>query len=490
VADVMNSRLRLTVIGTGYLGITHAACMASLGFEVLGVDADPGKVGQLKAGRLPIYEPGLGELLRAGLDSGRLTFTTSYPQAAAFGDVHFICAGTPPQPGNDHADLSQVYGCVAALAPLLDRPCLLAGKSTVPVGTARRLAVELARSCDGVQLAWNPEFLREGSAVADALAPDRIVAGVTSRWAEEILRQVYARPLADGVPFFATGLETAELAKVAANSFLATKISFINAMAEVCEAAGGNVRALSEILGADSRIGPAFLRSGLGYGGGCLPKDTRAFIARAADLEVGEAVGFLREMDAINLRRRARAAGLASELVGRDLAGVPVCVLGAAFKPFSDDVRDSPALDVARILHGMGAQVTVYDPAALANAQRACPDLGYADSVAGAAQDAQVVLLLTEWPEFTRLAPGSLGGMVARRNIVDGRNVLDPAAWRDAGWNYRALGVANDPVTLEAFSREAERPRAADTAVLIDTQCTGRRTATAPENYRRGLSTS
>ena len=309
--------LRITVLGTGYLGVTHAACMASLGFEVLGVDTDPGKADQLNAGKLPIYEPGLGEFLRAGLDSGRLTFTTSYPQAAAFGDVHFICVGTPPQPGSDHADLSQVHSCVAALAPLLIRPCLVTGKSTVPVGTARRLAGELAGSCEGVELAWNPEFLREGSAMVDALAPDRIVAGVTSRWAEGVLRQVYAQPLAEGTPFFVTDLETAELAKVAANSFLATKISFINAMAEVCEAAGGDVRALSKILGADPRIGPALLHSGLGYGGGCLPKDTRAFIARATDLGAGDAVGFLREMDAINLRRRARAANLASELAGQ-----------------------------------------------------------------------------------------------------------------------------------------------------------------------------
>jgi UDPglucose 6-dehydrogenase len=441
----VKGRLRLTVLGTGYLGAAHAASMASIGFDVLGVDTDARKVGQLNAGHLPIYEPGLRELLRAGLDSGRLTFTTSYPQAAAFGDVHFICAGTPAQPGSDHADMSQVHGCVAALAPLLDRPCLVAGKSTVPVGTARRLAAEFAGACEGVELAWNPEFLREGSAVADTLAPDRIVAGVTSRRAEGILRQVYAGPITGGTPFFATSLETAELAKAAANAFLATKISFINAMAEVCEAAGGNVRVLSEILGADPRIGSSFLRPGLGFGGGCLPKDIRAFMARAADLEAGGALGFLREVDAINLRRRARAANLASELAGGDLAGVPVCVLGAAFKPGSDDVRDSPALDVAQILHGMGARVTVYDPAALANARRACPELGYAATTAEAAQDAHVVLLLTEWPEFARLSPGDLGSVVARRNVVDGRNVLDPALWRAAGWNYGALGVAMTP---------------------------------------------
>jgi UDPglucose 6-dehydrogenase len=448
----MNGPLRLTVLGIGYLGSTHAACMAGLGFDVLGVDTDAEKVDQLNAGHLPIYEPGLSALLRSGLDSGRLAFTTSYPRAAAFGDVHFICAGTPPQPGSNHADLSQVHGCVAGLAPLLDRPCLLIGKSTVPVGTARRLAAELAAAGEGVELAWNPEFLREGSAVADALAPDRIVAGVMSPWAEGILRQVYARPIADGTPFFATDLETAELAKVAANAFLATKISFINAMAEVCEAAGGDVYALSQILGADSRIGSAFLRPGLGFGGGCLPKDIRAFSARAADLDADQALGFLHEVDAINLRRRTRTADLACELAGGDLAGVPVCVLGAAFKPGSDDVRDSPALDVAQILHAMGAQVTVYDPAALANARRVCPQLGYAATLAEAARDAHVVLLLTEWAEFAELKPDDLGTLVAQPNIIDGRGVLDPASWRAAGWNYRALGVALTPPPSTPFA--------------------------------------
>lgn len=436
---------RLTVLGTGYLGITHAACMASLGFEVLGVDTDARKVDQLNAGQLPIYEPGLAGLLRSGLDSGQLAFTTSYPRVAAFGDVHFICAGTPPQPGGHHADLSQVHGCVAALAPLLDRPCLVAGKSTVPVGTARQLAAELADACPRAELAWNPEFLREGAAVADSLSPDRIVAGVMSPWAEGILREVYAGPIADGAQFFATDLETAELAKVAANAFLATKISFINAMAEVCEAAGGDVDVLSQILGADSRIGPAFLRPGLGFGGGCLPKDIRAFIARAADLDVEQALAFLREVDAINLRRRTKAADLACELANGDLTNVPVCVLGAAFKPGSDDVRDSPALDVAQILHGMGAQVTVYDPAALDNARRARPELGYAETLAEAAQGAHIMLLLTEWAEFAELKPGDLETVVAQRNIVDARSVLDADLWHAAGWNYRALGVAMPP---------------------------------------------
>jgi len=440
----MTDTLRLTVLGAGYLGITHAASMASLGFEVLGVDTDADRVEQLRAGQLPIYEPGLEELLQAGLKAGRLRFTTSYREAAAFGDVHFICTGTPQLPGSNQADLSQVHACVAALAPLLDRPCLVVGKSTVPVGTARRLAAALGQACPGVELAWNPEFLREGTAVADTLAPDRIVAGVTSGRAEDVLRQVYARPLKAGAAFIVTSLETAELAKAAANAFLATKISFINAMAEICEAAGGDVRALAQVLGADPRIGPAFLRAGLGYGGGCLPKDIRAFVARADELGSGASLAFLREVDAINLRRRARTADLTLELAGGNLTGIPVCVLGAAFKPGSDDVRDSPALDVAQILTGMGARVTVYDPAALDNARRARPEIGYAPTLAGAARGAHVVLLLTEWPEFAALTPGSLSGLVAQRNIIDARNALDPLPWREAGWEYRALGVAED----------------------------------------------
>ena len=442
----MNDGLRLTVLGAGYLGITHAASMASLGFNVLGVDTDRAKVDQLNAGHLPIYEPGLGDLLQAGLNAGRMRFTTSYAEAAAFGDVHFICTGTPQRSDSGHADLSQVHACVAALGPLLERPCLIAGKSTVPVGTARRLAAELADHYPGAELAWNPEFLREGTAVADTLSPDRIVAGVTSRRAEELLRQVYADPIAGGASFFATDLETAELAKTAANAFLATKISFINAMAEICEATGGNVRSLAQILGADPRIGSAFLRAGLGFGGGCLPKDVRAFTARAQDLGAGDAVAFLREVDAINLRRRARAADLTQELAGGNLAGVPVCVLGAAFKPGSDDVRDSPALDVAQILTGMGAAVTVYDPAAMENARRARPELCYAATMTEAASGAHVVLLLTEWPAFTRLTPGDLDAIVARRNIIDARGVLDPLLWREAGWQFRALGVAHDTV--------------------------------------------
>jgi UDPglucose 6-dehydrogenase len=435
--------IRITVLGTGYLGTTHAACLADMGFEVLGVDVDPARIDALTDGELPFYEPELESLLQSGLKSGRLSFTSSYPEAAAFGEVHFICVGTPQLKDSYGADLSQVEGCVDALGPLLDRPCLVVGKSTVPVGTAQLLAERLSRISPvgrACELAWNPEFLREGHAVQDTMRPDRIVAGVTSAHAEAILREIYVGPIAAGTPFLSTDLPTAEIVKVAANAFLATKISFINAMAEVCEVTHADVTKLSEALGCDPRIGSAALRPGLGFGGGCLPKDIRAFMARAEELGVDQALSFLREVDAINMRRRARMVDLARELAGGSLRGQVIGVLGVAFKPDSDDIRDSPALDVAATIHHLGAAVTVYDPAALVHARRMHPELNYADSMTDAVTDADVTLLLTEWQEFRDADPEKLAKLVAKRNIVDGRNSLDPDHWRAAGWTYRALG--------------------------------------------------
>ncbi|GLW96095.1 UDP-glucose/GDP-mannose dehydrogenase family protein [Microtetraspora sp. NBRC 16547] len=432
---------RLTVIGTGYLGATHAACMAELGFEVLGLDIDPGKIERLQRGELPIHEPGLEELLQRNLAAGRLRFTTSYQEVAEFGDVHFVCVGTPQKKGEYAADVSYLDAVVESLAPFLDRECVVVGKSTVPVGTAERLAEKLVRLAPAesqVELAWNPEFLREGFAVQDTLKPDRIVLGVTSERAEKVLRDVYA-PLGD-IPMVVTDYPTAELVKSAANAFLATKISFINAMAEVCEASHADVKQLSLALSFDERIGGKFLNPGLGFGGGCLPKDIRAFMARAGELGADQALTFLREVDAINMRRRARMVDLARGLVGGSFQGCTVGVLGAAFKPNSDDIRDSPALDVAVTISQSGGRVTVYDPVALDNARRAHPRLGYAESATGAVSGADVVLLLTEWQEFVTLDPEELGTAVRIRNIVDGRNALDAETWRAAGWNYRALG--------------------------------------------------
>jgi UDPglucose 6-dehydrogenase len=434
---------RLTVLGTGYLGATHAACMADLGFEVLGLDVDAAKIARLRAGELPIHEPGLQEVLKRGLESGRLRFTTSYEEAAQFGDVHFVCVGTPQKQGEYAADVSYLDTVVESLAPYLTRECLVVGKSTVPVGTAARLADRLARLAPAggqVELAWNPEFLREGYAVQDTLHPDRIVLGVASDKAEKVMREVYEPMLSAGAPMVVTDFATAELVKSAANAFLATKISFINAMAEVCEAAHADVKQLAAALAFDDRIGGRFLNPGLGFGGGCLPKDIRAFMARAGELGADQALTFLREVDLINLRRRARMVDLARELAGGSFLGCTVGVLGAAFKPDSDDIRDSPALDVAVTIGRQGGRVTVYDPVALGNARRAHPELAYGESALEAARGAHVVLLLTEWREFIELDPDELGGVVAERKIVDGRNALEPEVWREAGWHYRALG--------------------------------------------------
>lgn len=440
---VTPERPRITVIGTGYLGATHAACMAELGFEVLGMDTDPRKVAVLGSGAVPFFEPGLEELLRKNVDAGKLRFTTSMQQVAEFGDVHFVCVGTPQRKDSYAADLSYVNAAVAELAPLLESPCVVVGKSTVPAGTAERLAAEIGRLApagEGVELAWNPEFLREGFAVQDTLKPDRLVFGVMSEAAEQTLRGVYGSLIEAGTPTVICDLATAQLVKVAANAFLATKISFINAMAEVCEVAHADVAKLSEALSYDARIGGRFLHPGLGFGGGCLPKDIRAFIARAQELGVEAAVEFLREVDAINLRRRSRMVELTHEVLGGHVEGTRITVLGAAFKPNSDDIRDSPALDVAATLHRAGAAVVVYDPAATENARRDHPELRYAESTLAAAEQADVVLLLTEWAEFRGMDPEVLGGVVAHRRILDGRGALDSVRWRAAGWTYRTLG--------------------------------------------------
>ncbi len=434
---------RITVIGTGYLGATHAACMAELGYEVIGVDVDPDKVADLQAGRVPFYEPGLEELIAPHLASGRLRFTTSAEEAAAFGDVHFVCVGTPQLKGEFAADTRYLDQAIDALAPHLVRPCLVVGKSTVPVGTAARLAERLSARApvgEAAELAWNPEFLREGHAIKDTLRPDRLVVGVRSEAAEARLREVYAPLLDAGVPFLVTDFATSELVKVSANAFLSTKISFINAMAEVCEAAGADVTQLSEALSYDPRIGGLFLNAGLGFGGGCLPKDIRAFMARAGELGVDQALTFLREVDAINMRRRFKMVDLAREACGGGFLGRRVAVLGAAFKPESDDIRDSPALNVAAQVQLQGGEVTVYDPKATDNARKMYPGLAYADTAFDAARGAHVVLHLTEWREFRDIDPVELGSVVAARHIIDGRNALDAPRWRAAGWTFRALG--------------------------------------------------
>lgn len=437
------SNVTVSVIGTGYLGATHAVCMAIMGHDVIGIDVDESKIDSLSRGLLPFFEPELNDLLCAALATRRLKFTTDF-SAAAPADLHFICVGTPQAPDSDAADLHFLHAAVRRLTQHLRRRCLIVGKSTVPIGTAARLA-SLVRSLspggNAVELAWNPEFLREGHAVEDTLRPNRLVFGTASDWALAQLSNCYLPLIEAGTPVVATDLATAELVKAAANSFLATKISYINAMAEICEATGADVNHLANALAYDTRIGGQFLKPGLGFGGGCLPKDIRAFAYRARELGVGQAVSFLHEVDHINRRRRQRTVDLISDLAYGNLNDVKVTVLGAAFKPDSDDIRDAPALDVARMLHAAGAQVTVFDPQAMDNARRKYPELSYAASLEEAVTGAEVVALLTEWAIFQEADPVRLGQLVARRNIVDGRHVLDPSAYRAAGWDYRALGV-------------------------------------------------
>ncbi|OHQ53777.1 UDP-glucose 6-dehydrogenase [Corynebacterium sp. HMSC070H05] len=448
--------MRLTVIGTGYLGATHAACMAELGHEVLGVDVDEHKIEALKNSKVPFYEPGLPEVLERNIDAGRLSFTTNYDEAAAFANVHFIGVGTPQQRGSYAADTRYVEAVIDDLVPKLHGHHVILGKSTVPVGTAAALqerADKLAADAGGragrgatVEIAWNPEFLREGYAVKDTIEPDRIVLGVRGAsathgesQAEAVAREVYAKPLANGTPFIVTDLQTAELVKVSANAFLATKISFINAVSEVCEIVGADVTQLADAIGYDDRIGRKFLGAGLGFGGGCLPKDIRAFMARAGEVGADQALTFLREVDAINMRRRQRVVDMAREELG-SLIGRNITVLGAAFKPNSDDVRDSPALAVAGQLSLAGANVTVFDPQAMDNARKVFPTLDYADTLEEALRGAELTILATEWGQFREMDPEWVAGVVEKQLLIDARNVLDVQQWRNAGWEMRALG--------------------------------------------------
>ena len=433
---------RVTVIGTGYLGLTHAVCLADLGHEVLAIDVDEEKIAKAANGEAPFFEPGLEPLLRKNLDSGRLRFTMSFAEVGDFGDVHFVCVGTP-EGESGRADLGYVYSAADALAPHLASACLVVGKSTVPVGTARQVMNRMQAAAPAgreVELAWNPEFLREGFAVQDSLTPDRIVLGVTSGRAEPVLREVYATPLAAGIPLLVMDLETAELVKVAANAFLATKISFINAMAEVCEQAGADVIPLAEALGHDARIGRRFLSPGLGFGGGCLPKDVRAFRATAASLGVDSVVSLLTTVDAVNQGRRDQVVALAREIAGGRLDGQRAAVLGVAFKPNSDDVRDSASLAVCDRLAAEGAIVSVHDPVAMPAAAKVQPGLRYASSVPEAAEGADLVLHLTEWSDYQAIDPAALARVVAKRVIIDARCCLDTGLWTDAGWSVRVLG--------------------------------------------------
>jgi UDPglucose 6-dehydrogenase len=429
--------MKMSVIGCGYLGAVHAAAMASLGHDVIGIDVDKEKIATLSAGRTPFFEPGLDELLVQTQASGHIVFSTEFADLAD-ATVHFIGVGTPQKKGAPGADMTYVDAAVASLVPYLKPGDLVVGKSTVPVGTAARLAEIIEPT--GAELAWNPEFLREGFAVKDTIEPDRLVYGVTSERATQILNEVYAEAIGRDTPLVVTDYATAELVKVSANAFLATKISFINAVAEIAEVAGADITQLADAIGYDARIGRKFLNAGVGFGGGCLPKDIRAFQARADELGVGDSLAFLKEVDAINIRRRKHVVKLLEAAFDGSVYQRRVAVLGLAFKPDSDDLRDSPALGVAVRLSGLGADVACYDPEAMDNARAHHPQLNYAGSAVEALTGAEAVVLVTEWREFRELDPTTTAGLVANPLIIDGRNVLDPTAWRSAGWTYKGLG--------------------------------------------------
>jgi len=452
----------ISVIGTGYLGATHAAAMAEMGFETIGVDVDPAKLAALSAGEVPFYEPGLPELITKHVASGRLRFTASLPEAVAQADVHFVCVGTPQKAGSHAANLSYVESATRGVAEHLTHPGLIIGKSTVPVGTAERLrgiVREFAPAGIDAELVWNPEFLREGKAVEDTLHPDRLVWGGASPAADAIIREVYAAPIAEGSPVITTDLATAELVKVSANAFLATKISFINAISELCSLTGADVTTLADALGHDARIGRKFLNAGLGFGGGCLPKDIRALMHRANELGAGRVVGLMQQVDEVNMGQRERVIDMTIESLGGSVLNRRVAVVGAAFKPLTDDVRDSPALNVAAALHLRGAQVTLWDPEATETARRSFPTLTYASSMESAIEDADVVLVLTEWDEVVTASPADLAAVVGRRVVIDARNCLPVQDWVKAGWTVRSLGrptpVTGAPVSVAAGTNDA-----------------------------------
>jgi UDPglucose 6-dehydrogenase len=431
--------MKITVIGLGYLGATHAVAMAKVGHQVIGIEPNQQKIDSLVQGKAGFFEPGLDEELAKQIAGGRIEFKLAHDESSRDADIHFICVGTPQTPGSMAADTRYLESAIRDVAPYLRSDALVVGKSTVPVGTAVKLTAQLAQATafDQPNLAWNPEFLREGTALEDSLNPDRLVIGVTNERSEELLRKVFAPMIDAGVPFLVTDLATAELVKAAANAFLATKISFINAMAEIAEVSGADASQLAKAIGYDERIGNKFLRNGVGFGGGCLPKDIRALMARAEELGVGESVAYLHEIDKINLRRRDRVIQLLKAELG-SLLGKRVLILGAAFKPDSDDVRDSPALAIALLAKGEGADVVVHDPVALHGVALKHPELHLEQDLAKAFIDADALVLATEWKEYRELDPTSVS--VRNKFIIDGRNVLDIAKWQQAGFRVSALG--------------------------------------------------
>lgn len=430
----------VTVIGLGRLGLVHAAVMAKLGHQVIGIEMNGERVAALQNGVTPFFEPGLEDLLEEVLDTGRLVFQTQHEESSRKADVHFICVGTPQSSSGDAADTSYVFDAIEKLAPFMHPDAVVVGKSTVPVGTAAA-ALALLNKTSGkkLHLVWNPEFLREGHAVADTMRPDRVVIGRQNSFAESVLRDCYREILNLGTPVVTCDFETAELVKVAANAFLATKISFINAIAEVAESTGADTELIADALGLDDRIGRKFLNNGLGYGGGCLPKDTRSLKSIAKKSQAQGLSDLLDSVEAINVGRKTRVVNLAKELLG-DISGKRVVILGAAFKPNTDDIRDSPAIEIAELFAQHGASVAVQDEMASHVVTQELPKFDAFESVDEAINGADLLVIATEWASYTTLAPKELGALVAQKNLIVARKSVDARLWSDYGWTVKILG--------------------------------------------------
>ena len=432
--------MRIAMIGTGYVGLVSGTCLADFGHHVTCVDKDAGKIEGLHAGRMPIWEPGLEALVKANVDRGRLAFTTELAEAVKDAEAVFIAVGTPSRRGDGHADLSYVFAAAEELAGLLTRPVVVVTKSTVPVGTGDKIAALLKEkgAPDGVSVASNPEFLREGAAIADFKHPDRILVGAEDDRAREALAEIYRPLFLNRAPLLFTSRRTAELTKYAANAFLATKISFINEMANLCEAVGADVQDLARGIGLDNRIGPKFLHAGPGYGGSCFPKDTLALLRTAEEAGIEQRI--VSTVVGVNDDRKAAMAGRVSDALGGSVQGKRIGVLGLTFKPNTDDMRDAPSIPLVEGLVEGGAEVIAFDPVGREQAEKVLPKIAYAESAESVADGADALVVVTEWDEFRALDLDELAGRMRGKVLVDLRNIYDRADAEKAGLAYRGVG--------------------------------------------------
>ncbi|MGI8705503.1 MAG: UDP-glucose dehydrogenase family protein [Sphingomicrobium sp.] len=443
--------MRIAMIGTGYVGLVSGACFADFGHDVTCIDKDSDKIAALNAGRMPIWEPGLEGLVKANVDHGRLAFTTYLGKGVQGAEAVFIAVGTPARRGDGHADLTYVFAAVRELARALKGPAVVITKSTVPVGTGDRIAEILAQegAPAGTAVASNPEFLREGAAIADFKHPDRIVVGAEDERAREVLREIYRPLFLNKAPILFTGRRTAELTKYAANAFLATKISFINEVADLCEAVGADVQEVARGIGLDNRIGAKFLHAGPGYGGSCFPKDTLALLRTSEEAGVEQRI--VRTVVEVNDQRKQNMAARVVNALGGDVDGKRIGVLGLAFKPNTDDMRDAPSIPLIQSLINQGAAVTAFDPAAMGHAAPLLPGLECATDAYAVSDGADALVIVTEWDEFRGLDLDKLAKRMRGRALVDLRNVYDPEEAERAGLEYRGIGrAAGRPAPVRA----------------------------------------